>query len=68
MIKKPKKRKTCNWSETHYSGLTQQQHHINNIWFIGMMGSLNEGGVLYVPELDKSFLKNEGWGYYNNLD
>ena len=46
-----------NWSEKYYEGLSEEQHRINNQWFINMLNYLNDTGTLYVPNLNKSFNK-----------
>ena len=45
------------WSQKYYNGLPQGLHDINNKWFGMMTSFLKEDGVLYVPDLDKSFNK-----------
>ena len=45
------------WSQQHYTGLTHNQHTVNNHWFHSMLNLLAEDGVLYVPTLNKSFNK-----------
>ena len=45
------------WSQKYYDGLPQGLHDINNKWFNLMIQYLKEDGVLYVPDLDKSFNK-----------
>ena len=46
-----------NWSEKYYEGLSEEQHRINNQWFMNMLNYLNDTGTLYVPNLNKSFNK-----------
>jgi|DEB0MinimDraft_6_1074348.scaffolds.fasta_scaffold340755_1 hypothetical protein len=43
------------WSQTYYSGLTSAQHKANNEWFLNMFNLLNEGGLIIVPNLGKTF-------------
>jgi hypothetical protein len=45
------------WSQKYYEGLPQGLHDINNKWFGMMTSFLKDDGVLYVPDLDKSFNK-----------
>ena len=45
------------WSKKYYTGLTNTQHNINDDWFKNMLRVLKESGILYVPNLDKSFNK-----------
>ena len=45
------------WSQEYYTGLTYTQHVMNNHWFNHMLLLLKDDGVLYVPNLDKSFNK-----------
>ena len=46
-----------NWSEKYYEGLIKEQHRINNQWFKNMLNYLKDKGILYVPNLNKSFNK-----------
>tara|TARA_Y100000114_G_scaffold133111_1_gene132325 strand:- start:355 stop:528 length:174 start_codon:yes stop_codon:yes gene_type:complete len=47
-----------NWSEKYYEGLSEEQHRINNQWFKNMLNYLKDNkGILYVPNLNKSFNK-----------
>ena len=46
-----------NWSSKYYEGLDDFQHQYNDIWFMKMLSHLTEDGVLYVPNLNKSFNK-----------
>ena len=44
------------WSQKYYKDLPEGVFHdINNKWFNLMISHLKEDGVLYVPDLDKSF-------------
>ena len=45
------------WSQQHYTGLTHNQHAVNNHWFHSMLNLLAEDGVLYVPNINKQFNK-----------
>lgn len=46
------------WSQKYYKDLPSGAFHdINNKWFNLMIQYLKEDGVLYVPDLDKSFNK-----------
>ena len=45
------------WSKKYYKGLTNTQHKINDDWFKNVLRVLKESGILYVPNLDKSFNK-----------
>ena len=48
------------WSQKYYKDLPEGAFHdINNKWFNLMISYLKEDGVLYVPDLDKSF-NNKG--------
>ena len=48
------------WSQKYYKDLPEGVFHdINNKWFNLMISYLKEDGVLYVPDLDKSF-NNKG--------
>ena len=44
------------WSQKYYD-LPEGLHDINNKWFNLMIQYLKEDGVLYVPDLNKSFNK-----------
>ena len=46
-----------NWSEKYYKGLNNNQHRINNAWFKSMLKYLKGNGILYVPNIKKSFNK-----------
>ena len=46
-----------NWSKKYYKGLTNTQHKINDDWFKNMLNYLKDTGILYVPNLNKSFNK-----------
>ena len=46
-----------NWSEKYYKGLNNNQHRINNEWFKIMLKYLKDNGILYVPNIKKSFNK-----------
>ena len=46
------------WSQKYYPDLPEGFfHEINNKWFNLMTHYLKDDGVLYVPDLDKSFNK-----------
>ena len=46
------------WSQKYYKDLPEGVFHdINNKWFAMMLSFLKDDGVLYVPDLDKSFNK-----------
>ena len=47
------------WSQKYYKDLPSGVFHdINNKWFNLMIKYLKDDGVLYVPDLDKSFNKS----------
>ena len=46
------------WSQQHFTGLTHNQHAVNNHWFFQMTNLLSEDGRLFVPTLNKTFNKN----------
>ena len=48
---------SMSWSKKYYKGLTNTQHNINDDWFKNMLRVLKESGILYVPNLYKSFNK-----------
>ena len=43
------------WSQSYIKGLTFEEHHMNNEWFTKMLSMLKDDGVLYVPNLNKTF-------------
>ena len=46
------------WSQKYYGdAIPDEFHEINNKWFNLMIYHLKDDGVLYVPDLDKSFNK-----------
>ena len=47
------------WSKKYYNGLTEAQHKANDDWFKNMLKFLKNSrkGVLFVPNLQKSFNK-----------
>ena len=47
--------KIASWSKKYYEGLTEAQHKINDNWFKNMLHFLNNTGILFVPNLQKSF-------------
>ena len=44
------------WSQKYYD-LPQECHDVNNKWFDMMTSCLKDDGVLYVPDINKSFNK-----------
>ena len=49
--------KIASWSKKYYEGLTEAQHKVNDVWFKNMLKFLKDKGVLFVPNLQKSFNK-----------
>ena len=47
--------KIASWSKKYYEGLTEAQHKANDVWFKNMLIVLKNTGVLFVPNLQKSF-------------
>ena len=45
------------FSQIYYPNLAPYQQQYNDIWFMKMLSHLTEDGVLYVPNLNKSFNK-----------
>jgi len=45
------------WSKKYYEGLTETQHKANDEWFENMLKFLKDKGVLFVPNLQKTFNK-----------
>ena len=44
-----------NWSQTYFTNLTLDQHIANNNWLMNTLTMLKDDGVLYVPNLNKTF-------------
>ena len=49
--------KIASWSKKYYEGLNEAQHKVNDVWFKNMLKFLKDKGVLFVPNLQKSFNK-----------
>ena len=49
--------KIVSWSKKYYEGLTEAQHKANDDWFKDTLKLLNNAGILFVPNLQKSFNK-----------
>ena len=49
--------KIASWSKKYYEGLTEVQHKANDEWFKNMLKFLKDKGVLFVPNLQKTFNK-----------
>ena len=47
-----------NWSSNYYEGLDDFQHQANDVWFYRMRQLLKDDGVLFVPDLNKTFNKS----------
>ena len=47
-----------NWSSNYYEGLDEFQHQANDVWFYRMRQLLKDDGVLYIPNLNKTFNKS----------
>jgi hypothetical protein len=45
------------WSKKYYADLSDFEHEANDEWFKNMLSMLKDGGILYVPNLAKSFNK-----------
>ena len=43
------------WSQSYFTDLTPDQHNMNNRWFQSIRDKLTDSGVLYVPNLNKTF-------------
>ena len=43
------------WSQTYFTNLTLEQHIANNNWLMNTLTMLKDDGVLYVPNLNKTF-------------
>ena len=48
---------TINWSEKYYEGLSPEKHGKNNIWFRETLAMLTDTGIIFVPNLGKTFNK-----------
>ena len=49
--------RSMSWSRKYYTRLTNTQHDINDDWFKNMLKYLKDKGILYVPNIQKSFNK-----------
>jgi|TARA_Y100000294_G_scaffold16600_1_gene14672 hypothetical protein len=49
--------KIASWSKKYYEGLNEAQHKVNDVWFKNMLKFLKDKGVLFVPNLQKTFNK-----------
>ena len=45
------------FSQVYYPNLDHYQQQYNNIWFMKMLSMLKDDGVLFIPDLNKSFNK-----------
>lgn len=45
------------FSRKYYSGLTDSQHEQNNKWFEFQLNLLKNTGILYIPNIQKTFNK-----------
>ena len=45
------------WSKEYYSGLTEEQHQVNDDWFHSQLALLKITGLLGVPNIQKVFNK-----------
>jgi len=48
---------TTSWSKKYYSGLTEEQHKANDVWFHSRLDLLRDTGILAVPNIQKFFNK-----------
>ena len=47
--------KIASWSKKYYEGLIDAEHKANDVWFKDTLKLLNNAGILFVPNLQKSF-------------
>jgi len=45
------------FSQTYYPNLDPYEQQYNDIWFMKMLSMLKDDGVLFIPDLNKSFNK-----------
>ena len=45
------------FSQTYYPNLDPFEQQYNDIWFMKMLSMLKDDGVLFIPDLNKSFNK-----------
>ena len=45
------------FSQIYYPNLDPYQQQYNDIWFMRMLSRLTDDGVLFIPDLNKSFNK-----------
>ena len=46
------------FSQIYYPNLDPYQQQYNDIWFMRMLSRLTDDGVLFIPDLNKSFNKS----------
>ena len=57
-VSKRKQREfTLTWSEKYYPGLSPEKHGDNNSWMRDVLSGLKDTGVIFVPNLGKTFNK-----------
>ena len=45
------------FSQKYYPSLDPYQQQYNDIWFFKMLSRLTDDGILFIPDLNKSFNK-----------
>ena len=45
------------FSETYYPNLNPFEQQYNDIWFMQMLSMLKDDGVLFIPDLNRTFNK-----------
>ena len=45
------------FSQIYYPNLDPYQQQYNDIWFMRMLSRLTDDGILFIPDLNKSFNK-----------
>ena len=45
------------WSQSYFNDLTLEQHIANNNWLMNTLTMLKDDGALYVPNLNKTFIR-----------
>ena len=56
-FKRKQREFTLSWSEKYYPGLSPEKHGDNNSWMRDVLAALNDGGIIFVPNLGKTFNK-----------
>ena len=56
-LKRQSREASLSWSEKYYPGLPPEAHGANNSWMRDVLAALNDGGIISIPNLGKTFNK-----------